>query len=274
MYHDPYVPDLVAEGINLVSVPLTDEVIAGADIVCVATGHGRSTTGTSLAWPVRDRLPERRAAGERGVACSSHHLKCLAPSRCLDDRRFGALGGLNGRRGARPRPGRPLSRERGVDRLDHPDDVEPELGRRARRRRRADRPAEVGHLEEQRLGGRDVRRDDVAGAVGEPVLAEGLRVRERRRRSRRPAPARCWCRRRRPSCSSRRSSSGAACWARARSSSTWAIVPERVLEVDERDVGGVGHDAAAADAPTRASASRRASSAGSRSRAGRDPRRR
>jgi UDP-N-acetyl-D-glucosamine dehydrogenase len=39
-YHDPHVPDLVPEGINLVSGPLTDEVIAEADVVCVVTAHG------------------------------------------------------------------------------------------------------------------------------------------------------------------------------------------------------------------------------------------
>jgi UDP-N-acetyl-D-glucosamine dehydrogenase len=39
-YHDPHVPDLVHEGINLVSGPLTDEVIAEADVVCVVTAHG------------------------------------------------------------------------------------------------------------------------------------------------------------------------------------------------------------------------------------------
>jgi UDP-N-acetyl-D-glucosamine dehydrogenase len=39
-YHDPHVPDLVNEGINLVSEPLTDEALAEADVVCVVTAHG------------------------------------------------------------------------------------------------------------------------------------------------------------------------------------------------------------------------------------------
>jgi UDP-N-acetyl-D-glucosamine dehydrogenase len=39
-YHDPHVPDLVQEGINLVSGPLTDETVAEADVVCVVTAHG------------------------------------------------------------------------------------------------------------------------------------------------------------------------------------------------------------------------------------------
>jgi UDP-N-acetyl-D-glucosamine dehydrogenase len=38
-YHDPHVSDLVAAGLNLVSVPLTDQRIAEADIVCVVTAH-------------------------------------------------------------------------------------------------------------------------------------------------------------------------------------------------------------------------------------------
>ena len=39
-YHDPHVPDLVHEGLNLVSTPFTDEALAAADIVCVVTAHG------------------------------------------------------------------------------------------------------------------------------------------------------------------------------------------------------------------------------------------
>jgi UDP-N-acetyl-D-glucosamine dehydrogenase len=39
-YHDPHVPDLVNEGINLVSEPLTDEALTEADVVCVITAHG------------------------------------------------------------------------------------------------------------------------------------------------------------------------------------------------------------------------------------------
>jgi UDP-N-acetyl-D-glucosamine dehydrogenase len=38
-YHDDHVPDLVHEGVNLVSVPLTDDAIADADVVCVVTAH-------------------------------------------------------------------------------------------------------------------------------------------------------------------------------------------------------------------------------------------
>jgi UDP-N-acetyl-D-glucosamine dehydrogenase len=38
-YHDDHVPDLVHEGINLISIPLTDEAIAEADVVCVVTAH-------------------------------------------------------------------------------------------------------------------------------------------------------------------------------------------------------------------------------------------
>jgi UDP-N-acetyl-D-mannosaminuronate dehydrogenase len=34
------VPDLVHEGLNLVSTPFTDEALAAADIVCVVTAHG------------------------------------------------------------------------------------------------------------------------------------------------------------------------------------------------------------------------------------------
>jgi UDP-N-acetyl-D-glucosamine dehydrogenase len=39
VYHDPFVPDLAEEGMNLESSPLTDELLAGADIACVVTAH-------------------------------------------------------------------------------------------------------------------------------------------------------------------------------------------------------------------------------------------
>src|SRR5437762_2540928 len=55
--------------------------------------------------------------------------------------------------------------ERGVDALDHPDDVEAEHARGPRRVTGDDRMAEVAELEQQRLGSVDARRDDVAGAV-------------------------------------------------------------------------------------------------------------
>jgi UDP-N-acetyl-D-glucosamine dehydrogenase len=38
-YHDPHVPDLSSEGIDLRSVPLDDGTVEDADIVCVVTAH-------------------------------------------------------------------------------------------------------------------------------------------------------------------------------------------------------------------------------------------
>ena len=38
-YHDPYVPDLRDEGLDLRSVDLDDGTVAAADIVCVVTAH-------------------------------------------------------------------------------------------------------------------------------------------------------------------------------------------------------------------------------------------
>jgi UDP-N-acetyl-D-glucosamine dehydrogenase len=38
-YHDPYVPEVSAEGVNLTSVDLTDEALSGADAVVILTGH-------------------------------------------------------------------------------------------------------------------------------------------------------------------------------------------------------------------------------------------
>src|ERR1051325_1540211 len=68
--------------------------------------------------------------------------------------------------------------ERLVHGLDDAHDVEPDLRARARRLARPDCGAEVAELDEERLRGRHVRRDDVAGAGAEPVLAEGLGVRQ------------------------------------------------------------------------------------------------
>src|SRR6185436_9939118 len=68
--------------------------------------------------------------------------------------------------------------KRYVDRLDYPNDLEAELGARTRHQPGANRLAEVAHLEIEGLGRRDLRGEDVAGAVGKPVLAESLRVRQ------------------------------------------------------------------------------------------------
>src|SRR4029078_9554649 len=68
--------------------------------------------------------------------------------------------------------------ERGVDGLDDPDDVQADLGARARLLARANRRAEVAQLEEERLGGRHVRGDNVSCPIRELVLAEGLRIRQ------------------------------------------------------------------------------------------------
>jgi UDP-N-acetyl-D-glucosamine dehydrogenase len=38
-YHDPFVPAVAEEGLDLASAPLTDELLAGADAVCVVTAH-------------------------------------------------------------------------------------------------------------------------------------------------------------------------------------------------------------------------------------------
>ena len=39
VYHDPFVPDLGAERLDMESAPLTDELLEAADIVCVVTAH-------------------------------------------------------------------------------------------------------------------------------------------------------------------------------------------------------------------------------------------
>jgi len=45
-YHDPYVPNLYREGIDLESVPLTEETVGAADAVVVVTDH----TCLDYAW--------------------------------------------------------------------------------------------------------------------------------------------------------------------------------------------------------------------------------
>jgi UDP-N-acetyl-D-glucosamine dehydrogenase len=63
-YHDPHVPDLSSEGIDLRSVPLGDGVVEGADIVCVVTAHsGIDYDGLAdraqLVFDFRNAVPRR-----------------------------------------------------------------------------------------------------------------------------------------------------------------------------------------------------------------------
>ncbi|HEY2869074.1 MAG TPA: nucleotide sugar dehydrogenase [Gaiellales bacterium] len=67
VYHDPFVPDLGEEGLDLTSSPLTDEMLAGADIVCVVTAHSgidyaRVAGRAQLVLDLRNAVP---AADER-----------------------------------------------------------------------------------------------------------------------------------------------------------------------------------------------------------------
>jgi len=69
VYHDPFVPDLSEEGLDLTSAPLTDELLGGADIVCVVTAHkgidyGRVATQAQLVLDLRNAVP---ATDERVV---------------------------------------------------------------------------------------------------------------------------------------------------------------------------------------------------------------
>jgi UDP-N-acetyl-D-glucosamine dehydrogenase len=61
-YHDPYVPRVAHEGLALQSVELTDDVLEGADIVCVVTAHsaidyGRVAERASLVMDFRNVVP-------------------------------------------------------------------------------------------------------------------------------------------------------------------------------------------------------------------------
>jgi UDP-N-acetyl-D-glucosamine dehydrogenase len=69
VYHDPFVPDLGEEGLELESSPLTDDLLAGADIACVVTAHsgidyGRVADRAQLVLDLRNAVP---AASERVV---------------------------------------------------------------------------------------------------------------------------------------------------------------------------------------------------------------
>jgi UDP-N-acetyl-D-glucosamine dehydrogenase len=69
VYHDPFVPDLGEEGLDLESAPLTDELLAGADIACVVTAHSgidyaRVAERAQLVLDLRNAVP---AASERVV---------------------------------------------------------------------------------------------------------------------------------------------------------------------------------------------------------------
>ena len=124
----------------------------------------------------------------------------------------------------------------------------------------------------KRLHAVDARRDDVAGPIAQLVLAERLRVAKRRAGVEHAHGLARSCRRRRPSAPSRRSPSGAACSGRARRarcarSSRWVLM----LMNATSGVSGMTQERHSAE--TRLGDSP-ASSAGSRSRAGRDPTRR
>jgi UDP-N-acetyl-D-glucosamine dehydrogenase len=68
-YHDPFVPALADEGLDLASAPLTDELVEAADVVCVVTAHsgidyGRVAERAQLVVDFRNAVP---AAGEKVV---------------------------------------------------------------------------------------------------------------------------------------------------------------------------------------------------------------
>jgi UDP-N-acetyl-D-glucosamine dehydrogenase len=69
VYHDPFVPDLGEEGLDLESSPLSDELLAGADIACVVTAHSgidyaRVADRAQLVLDLRNAVP---ASSERVV---------------------------------------------------------------------------------------------------------------------------------------------------------------------------------------------------------------
>jgi len=64
-YHDPFVPRLAEPGFELESQPLTDELLAGSDIVAVVTAHpgvdhGRVADVAPLVIDFRNAVPESR----------------------------------------------------------------------------------------------------------------------------------------------------------------------------------------------------------------------
>jgi len=68
-YHDPHVPDLADAGFDLESAPLTDELLEGADAVCVVTAHTsvdyeRVAERSQLVVDFRNAVP---AAGQKVV---------------------------------------------------------------------------------------------------------------------------------------------------------------------------------------------------------------
>src|SRR5205807_10025966 len=73
------------------------------------------------------------------------------------------------------RDARATTRERELGRLGQPDDLTPEL-EIARRLPRAYQAHELRELRYERLGGRDLRREDVAASIRELILAERLGV--------------------------------------------------------------------------------------------------
>ena len=109
------------------------------------------------------------------------------------------------RRGAAGVTGRTVRRRspRGVGGLEHADDLEPPLARRGGRTPVRTQSMKWLVLDEERLPERDVRRDDVAGPVGDRHRVGqpcGSSMSPGRRRCRRCGSARCpRCRRRRPS---------------------------------------------------------------------------
>jgi UDP-N-acetyl-D-glucosamine dehydrogenase len=62
LYHDPFVPDLGAERLDMESAPLTDELLGEADIVCVVTAHSgidyaRVADRAQLVLDLRNAVP-------------------------------------------------------------------------------------------------------------------------------------------------------------------------------------------------------------------------
>ena len=145
--------------------PDGDAPLAGSDIAAaVRSGTARAS--------LNHRRPGRRAAAAPGREPSrpgpAPPSSGRGPPPAAQAETVNTLGSTGTR-------SPPLSSERSTASQDL-DHLEPELARGARPVARRIADAEVLELEEQRLDDVDPGRDDVAGAVAEPELAERLGI--------------------------------------------------------------------------------------------------
>ena len=247
-----------------------DRQVSSAPRVATAAAQASSRAARRVVATIRSCASAGRGAvrrRERGLARRWPSIGRATGRRALLTRAAEAAAGVSTRTGAA------AVEQRRLRGLDHPDDVERQVERLATVSPAvADRGDEVLELDRERLAAVELRARRCRRSGRRAGTRRTSRGPGRRRRGRRSAPARARRPRRRPSSRCRRAPSAAACSARASSARRWRAMPDANARVTKATSGIPGTIESRPDGRDRRRAPRRASSGGSRSRAGRGPR--